>query len=623
MRWLLVAILSLIATASHANELLKIEKASFFGPSASALIPTEPTFTPLHTYFISPTGNDGNNGTSAGTPWLTPNHSGIVCGDILIAATGAYSSANFDSFSHGSSLWGTVGTCPSTSGGIDGAGQIYMVPLVCGTAFACTINATTQYAMNIDKSNWAVEGFTATATASGFGSCFVAAPFLGGSSIAYDAFINDIASGCGLAGFQASNNTTTFSISTDQFGVVGSIAFNGSQSAQECGSGISDNTPVNVNAQAGTHVYIAGNFSYGNINGMCGPNSTPNSGAYPPATGNFSAGASSITVAVVSGWGVNWPIAALDSSVGSYSTTAIPQPTFVSSVAGTTIGLSNNVASPGITSGKVIAVATSTDGEGLIFDSWALNPYTGQGVAENNLFWGNGGHAFEVFCNGTCGATLAVIVTQNTFYGNEQDYKISGPFGELYEQTSTGGMTFSATNNLVQASVVKPAGSITQAAWNGTTGVGGQGTGQPVNAGEFGRTGLTISGNWFKSAPSAVCPTAQGAVCDTNNSIADYNGVNYQSGNTLGTDPLFANVAALPATAPSCGSFATTVACMASVIAALTPSASGTAGKGYQAPGPCAADALYPIWTKGVVYLNIVGGVITEKAGLITKPCGL
>jgi len=50
----------------------------------------DPPFTALHTYYISPTGSDSNNGTSAATPWLTPNHS-VVCGDVIIAAAAAWS----------------------------------------------------------------------------------------------------------------------------------------------------------------------------------------------------------------------------------------------------------------------------------------------------------------------------------------------------------------------------------------------------------------------------------------------------------------------------------------------------------------------------------------------------
>ena len=58
------------------------------------------------------------------------------------------------------------------------------------------------------------------------------------------------------------------------------------------------------------------------------------------------------------------------------------------------------------------------------------------------------------------------------------------------------------------------------------------------------------------------------------------------------------------------------------VAANLAPSGSST-GKGYQPPGACAADAHYPQWLKGVVYLTTSGAAIRENEGLITKPCGL
>jgi hypothetical protein len=160
----------------------------------------DPPFTALHTYYISPAGSDSNNGTSAATPWLTPNHA-VVCGDVIIAAAGAYSSANFDSYTHGSTVWGAVSTCPSTSGGIDGSGGVYFATIVCGGSYvgACTINATTAYSMDVSASNWAVEGFQASNEANGDGSCFIAQP-LSAKSISFVAFINDIAENCPLSG---------------------------------------------------------------------------------------------------------------------------------------------------------------------------------------------------------------------------------------------------------------------------------------------------------------------------------------------------------------------------------------------------------------------------------------
>ncbi len=577
-------------------------------------------FTPLHTYYIAPAsggGSDSNSGASSSSPWLTPNHSGIVCGDVIIAATGAYSSANFDSYGNGSSVWGTVGSCPSTSGGIDGTGGVYTATLVCATAFGCTINATTADGVNIDKSNWAVEGFTATNASI---ECFGAIPLTSSYTINYVAFINDIGTNCGLAalydgGYHAATN------GVDEFAFVGDIAFNGAQSGIECGSGLSINTPSNVDALAGTHVFVSQNFSYGNIDGFCGPNSNF-AGAFASASANASLGAGTISVASVSGWGVGWPIA--DLAHGGEAIAAIPTATLVSSVSGTTIGLSHNVVSPGVTNGDTIAVATTTDGQGLIFDSWHANGYTGQTAVENNVFWGNGSAGYTMFCGGTCATALKVYIANNTIYGNDHDYKRDGPGSGMYINDATGIGTFSITNNLVQADVIKPLGSTTYAPWNGTTGVGAAGTGQPVIAAQLGQPGYTVSGNYFASAAGATCPIY--AACDAGNNIGEYNGANYASGNTLGTAPGFANPTALPTTAPTCTGYATTVACMNvgySVYADMTPSVASTS-LGYQPPSTtCAADALYPTWLKGIVYLQWNGASITENAGLVSKPCGM
>ena len=574
-------------------------------------------------HYISPTGSDSNNGTSPATPWLTPNHA-LHCGDVIIAAAGAYSSANFDSYTNGSSLWGTVSSCPSTSGGIDGAGGIYVAAIVCATAFQCTINTSTQFGVFIDKSNWAFEGFTSTNTNNGFGTCFHASPNSGASaSIGYVAFINDIATNCPLAGFES---TGIGSYSTDEAAFVGDIAYNGAQGVDECGSGLSVAGPKNLDSLPGTHVFVSQVFSYGNINGPCSPNSIFE-GAFTTASA-AGAGASSITVAAVTGWGVGWPIADYISGAGPYTSSAIvtsgSMPTLVSSVSGNTIGLSSNVAAPGVTNGDGIVVGTTTDGEGIIFDTWGLWPYTGQAAVENNITWGNGSSWFELFCNVNCAAGLNVYVFNNTSYGNLHDYKHDGAGWDLnLSNLGTTSFTFSVTNNLMQEDVIKPLHSTTYSGWNGTSGVGEAGTGQPVVAAVFGVSWLTISGNFFDSAASATCPG--GATCDGGDNIADYNGVNYASGNTLGTAPGFASPGSLPTSAPSCSGYATTYACMhaAGVDTDVVPSAPGTSGKGYQPPGSCRADAFYPTWLKGIAYLSWNGTTLTENAGLVTKPCGM
>ena len=120
-------------------------------------------FTALHTYHLSPTGSDSNAGTSAASPWKTPNHA-LACGDVILAAPGNYATNQFVQ------TWGAVSGCPSTTGGIDGNGGVYFATLLCaGTDLtSCTVDGGAKEAFRINASNWAVEGFSATqeATAS-------------------------------------------------------------------------------------------------------------------------------------------------------------------------------------------------------------------------------------------------------------------------------------------------------------------------------------------------------------------------------------------------------------------------------------------------------------------------
>jgi hypothetical protein len=577
-------------------------------------------FTALHTYFMSPTGKDTNNGASAATPWLTANHP-VVCGDVIVAAAGAYNSANLDSYGSGSPRWGTVSSCPSTTGGIDGKGGVYVATVLCATPFDCTIDASTKDSVNIDKSNWAVEGFRATNNNDGNGVCFEARPLATGKAIAYVAFINDIAAGCPLAGFHADGYPGAFALAVDELALVGDIAFNAAQSASYCGSGLSINTPVNVDSLPGTHIFVSQTFSYGNVNGPCSVNSLYR-GGFTNMAANAAAGSATISVAAVAGWGVNWPIGAANGANYPSASPAIittgATPTLVTSVNGTTVGLSNKVAAPGLTNGQLLAIGTSSDGEGLIFDSWGINPYTKPAVVENNLFWNNGAHGYEMFCGGSpCAQGLNVLVTQNTMYCNAQDYKRDGNVWEFYD-ASSGAFPFTVTNNLAQACVAKPFASQT------FNNVGLVGTGQPVVAAGFGRTGVTVTGNYFAAVPGVACPVyAQCA--GPNNDLADYNGANYAQGNVLGVPPGFAAPNSLPKAAPDCSAYTNVVDCMNKgykVAASMTSSVAPD--KGYQAPAAaCQPDPNYPTWLKGVVYLHWTGDTVVQSHGLVTTPCGL
>src|SRR5579864_7747845 len=84
------------------------------------------------TYYLATAtagGSDSNSGTSESAPWLTPNHA-INCGDVILAAAGAYSAANF---SYGK--WGTV-TC---------TGGNNVAWLKCAAFDACKFTASGTY----------------------------------------------------------------------------------------------------------------------------------------------------------------------------------------------------------------------------------------------------------------------------------------------------------------------------------------------------------------------------------------------------------------------------------------------------------------------------------------------
>ena len=99
-------------------EAITVTNVSSGNPSGSV------AFTALNIRYMSPTGSDSANGLTPGTAWASPNHP-MNCGDVIIAAPGAYRTSGIGNF-------GTVSSCPSTSGGIDGTGGIYFAVLLCG-----------------------------------------------------------------------------------------------------------------------------------------------------------------------------------------------------------------------------------------------------------------------------------------------------------------------------------------------------------------------------------------------------------------------------------------------------------------------------------------------------------
>ena len=210
------------------------------------------------TYYLAPAaagGSDSNNGTSASTPWLTPNHA-VNCGDVILAVPStAYQQANF-----GWSSWGTVSCAAGNN----------VAWLKCATFDACIITIPSNqgaYAggMEVTQSYWGIQGWEIdNQGALSSGACF---QFQGtGSNLIHHViFANDIANGCGEGGFQGSPDNPA---GYDYWAVVGSIAYNTIAGNSGCFSGFDAYGPMAYDTKPGTHIYWGGNFSWGNM----GPN---------------------------------------------------------------------------------------------------------------------------------------------------------------------------------------------------------------------------------------------------------------------------------------------------------------------------------------------------------------
>jgi hypothetical protein len=436
------------------------------------------------TYFMSPSGSDSNNGTSAGTPWLSPNHA-VNCGDTITAAAGTYSSANFQS-----GKWGTV-TCPAANN---------VAWLQCATFDACKISTTTQDGMWISKSFWGVQGFEVTTSTYIYGACF----HIGATSgVAHHIIMaNNVANGCMGGGFTAYNASTSASV--DYIVYVGNVAYNAAQGSGACYSGLNIYQPIASDTAAGTHMFIAGNFSYANVDGN-------------PCAGT-----------------------------------------------------------------------TPTDGEGINLDTFDFDQgggtaYTQQAVVENNISAFNGGRGVYVENNATGSTHATIYFKYNSMYGND---------AQLTQQYCTGqgdlgdynALNVTAEYNLVQTdSATMCTSPQAKYAMSVSTANGS----------------LVWDYNWANG------------VSGNNDFIFSATGFSYGSHNVIGTNPAYVSTA--NPGAPSCSGKANVPACMATLAAHLTPTASGAPAYGYQAPSSTSVtDPLYPAWLCNVAL----------PPGLVTPGCG-
>jgi hypothetical protein len=348
---------------------------------------------------------------------------------------------------------------------------------------------------------WEVQGSVAN---SNIVSCFVATPNTATPANIQDIiFANDIANGCQNGGFIAHNLGGSTTISYDYVNFVGDIAFNAAQTGNECDSGIGIYEPIVADYTTGTHIYIAGNFSYGNLD------ANPCAGTLP--------------------------------------------------------------------SDK------PTDGEGIIIDTLDYSqsggtPYVAQVGIENNIVVNNGGRGLEVTNNSAGSQNAYVFFKNNTSWGNERDPNQLFCLGN-------GELLVNAAKN-VQA-------------FNGIY----------ATATADGCTGDAIYGAAVGSGDTSdLIEYSSIYGIDGNNTFVNGGTFTFanQTGNTIGTNPSFAN--AVAPGAPSCSGYANTVACMAKVISNFKASGSGTSGNGYQAPTTGSYDPFFPQW---LCTVGLPSGIVT------------
>jgi hypothetical protein len=493
-------------------------------------------FTALHTYYMSPTGSDSNNGLTAATAWASPNHS-LNCGDVIVAAAGSYPDLQG---------WGTVSNCPSASGGIDGRGGVYFATLLCGGPYvgSCYITTKTNTTSNttaieIAANNWAVEGWYINT--SGLGRAYEAYACTYAKGLLHHiAFINDISANnldaadtddCG----QAHSTSVPSTVGVDYFATVGMIAQNSAQDPI-CLAAIDVVGPGVLDINAGTHYFIYGNFSYANQNTHC---------------------------------------------------------------------------------------RSMYDIEDYMFDTWDAHNVTTQGVIANNIGFDADRMCIQLVWQNLVSDAATIKIYNNTCFKNNNYTGGDYMDGEINLGSHANDMPYVTTvqNNLAYQPLSISSGGGAVAAF----------------AQYFTINKLTNGGsgteNFFR-ANNSSCKLAH---CNSTYD-AEASGLVANLGTNTYTNPAFANTTDLLANrvgVPNCSGYTTTTACMGwdantrtlttpSIISDLVPAASGTSGKGYQKPSTtCAANADYPTWLKGIVYLQWNGSTLTENGDLVTKPCNM
>jgi hypothetical protein len=268
---------------------------------------------------------------------------------------------------------------------------------------------------------------------------------------------------------------------------------------------------------------------------------------------------------------------------------------------------------------------SSMDSEGIMFDAWNsthTNSFTG--VISNNMIWRSMRFCINLFPNGSVTISPTFLVYNNTCFSDETNTFHDSADSAINDAVRLN-WTVKIQKNIVL--VDHPTG--------GT---------YPVFAMscDLGNPNLTCGGIGNENilmAQATSCPSGQCYATMYPYSLIYWNGTRQSASNNIITDPQFTNTAHLLAhytsQNPNCSGFEIVTQCMGwdaktgtlttpSVISDLTANCARCSGKGYQRPDmTCAANADFPAWLKGIVYLHWTGKIIEQRAGLVSMPCAM
>jgi len=496
--------------------------------------------------------------TGSTGPWCSANHV-VHCGDVIVALAGTYTKGVY--------TFAQPTNCPSTTGGIDGAGGIHFAIVLCGGADleACPVNCSatctgggnpSSIFMNADNGAaccWSFQGFKIQG--GGAGSYADSFQVYACHEKARDiALINDIswnsASGYGINGCG-----TAFG--GDYFFVVMSIVYNSALSPQ-CLAALDAVGLSPWDTAAGTHIFFAGNFAIKNDdNVQCTDHDGPNGDIDVEGIMCDTCGGNSYTNQIV---------------------------------------FTNNIVYQSHRMGIHIIGAGGGGPTILVFGNTGYANNDGPSWSDA----GSGGAIGDLQPDGTQTGWTTKIWSNifQSIYTVTPSYNGHTGYGQVYALHVSGSYSSLQIGAGVGAGLENVLKGARTSCTSGVTCDSG------FNASYYPGTGVTLGTNIYTD------PLFR----NTTDLLANQVGVPNCTGYTNVTACMGWNAALGAARNPS-------------VIYDLTPTCSQCANRGYQPPGACVNSGTYhddfPADLKGVVYLHWTGTAVVQNLDGVTLPCGL